>query len=249
MRIIIDLLPEWIRKRLRYLKYLKKRIQYYGNNRYCPVCEKKSSLFLQGGVIPRKDARCPLCKVAERHRFVWLFIKKKTNLFDLPPKKMLHVAPEEFFVGKFKKQFGNNYLTADLFNPKAMVKMDITDIKCPNQSFDIIYCSHVLEHIEDDKKAMGELFRVLKNDGWAILNVPIKGKKTIEDFSIVDPQKRLEAFGNPEHVRIYGSDYVERLHEVGFKVEVIEVKDLANSQEAIKMGLTSASGEIYYCTK
>ncbi len=127
--------------------------------------------------------------------------------------------------------------------------MDITNIEYPDQSFDVIYCSHVLEHVQDDKRAMREFFRVLKNNGWAILLVPITSEKTFEDPSIIEPLERLQAFGQENHVRRYGPDYVDRLCEAGFSVEVTKVNDLVQSNEAVKMGLTLASGEIYYCTK
>lgn len=201
------------------------------------------------GIVPREDAQCVHCGALERHRFLWLFLQKKTDLFDGKPKKMLHVAPEHCFESRFKKRLDDDYLTADLFNPRAMVKMDITDIQYADQSFDVIYCSHVLEHVPDDKQAMREFLRVLKNDGWAILLVPIISEKTFEDSSIVDPKKRLKAFGQEDHVRRYGPDYVDRLHDVGFNVEISKVGDLADRNDALKMGLTSASGDIFYCTK
>lgn len=162
---------------------------------------------------------------------------------------MLHVAPEPCFESRFKERLGGAYLTADLFDPRAMVKMDITNIKYSNQSFDVIYCSHVLEHVVDDKLAMKEFYRVLKNEGWAVLLVPITSKKTFEDKSIVNPQERLDAFGQKDHVRRYGPDYIERLRDAGFTVEITKVSDLASSHDIITMGLTAASGEIYYCTK
>jgi hypothetical protein len=96
---------------------------------------------------------------------------------------------------------------------------------------------------------MREFFRVLKNNQWAILNVPITREKTFEDSSIVDPQERLKAFGQEDHVRCYGPDYAERLRDSGFTVKITQIGDLANNDEAAKMGLTPASGEIYYCTK
>ena len=107
----------------------------------------------------------------------------------------------------------------------------------------------MLEHVIDDRKAMQEFFRILKNNGWAILLVPIGREKTFEDPSIVDPKDRLKYFGQKDHVRIYGYDYVDRLKETGFNVEVIKVSDLVKNNEAERMGLTSSSGEIYFCTK
>lgn len=240
MRTLLSELTRGIKAPLR---KLKDAVRYYGNARYCPVCGEKSSRFNPFGRIPREDARCPHCGSLERHRLLMLFLQKKTDLFARKP-KMLHVAPELFFESIFMKRLGSNYLTADLFNPNAMVKMDICDIQYPDNSFDAIYCSHVLEHVPDDQQAMREFCRILKTNGWAILNVPITREKTFEDPSIVDPKERLKVFGQEDHVRCYGRDYFERLRDSGFDVEIIKVDDLANSDEAVKMGLTQASGEI-----
>jgi predicted SAM-dependent methyltransferase len=162
---------------------------------------------------------------------------------------MLHVGPEKCLELKFKKLLGDRYITADLDSPHVMERMDITDIKHNDQSFDVIYCSHVLEHVPNDKKAMTEFHRILKKNGWAILLVPITADKTFEDPSITDPEERLKQFGQRDHVRRYGPDYIDRLREAGFNVEVTEVNDLVDKKGATLLGLSNASGEIYYCTK
>ena len=249
MRLVASKLPEWAKKPLRPIKNVLEGLLYYRKGRFCPVCGKSSRRFKQFGVVPREDAQCVHCGALERHRLLWLFIQKKTNLFDGISKKMLHVAPESCFEPRFKERLGDNYLTADLFNPRAMVKMDITDIQYADQLFDVIYCSHVLEHVQDDKRAMREFFRVLKNNGWAIVLVPITSEQTFEDPSIIEPKERLRVFGQEDHVRLYGPDYADRLREAGFTVEITKICDLVNGKEAVEMGLTPASGEIYYCTK
>jgi len=245
MNQIASKLPEWLKQPLRKLWNLR----YYGNARFCPVCEKSSNQFKQFGEIPREDAMCPNCGSFERQRLLWLFLTEKTDFFNGKQKKMLHVAPETCFEIKFREVLGQGYVTADLYNSNAMVNMDITDIQYPDQSFDYIYCSHVLEHILDDAKAMSEFYRVLKNGSWAILLVPIVGDKTYEDASIVEPEERLKAFGQSDHVRIYGLDYVDRLRKAGFTVDTIKVSDLVNDKEAVRLGLTPASGDVFYCTK
>jgi SAM-dependent methyltransferase len=213
------------------------------------VCGKSSRRFRPRGVVPREDAQCAHCGALERHRFLWLFMVRKTDLFSGTPKMMLHVAPEPCLETRFRRRLGQNYLTADLSHPRAMVKLDITDIQYPDQSFDAIYCSHVLEHVPDDRRAMREFYRILKNDGWAILLVPITSERTFEDPSIIDPEVRLKVFGHRDHVRRYGPDYVDRLCEAGFRAEIFQVGDLVDGDEATTMGLTPASGDIYYCTK
>jgi len=220
MRAIVSKLPEPVKNTLRKLRAILLAVAYYGKSRFCPVCGHSFRQFCQFGIMPRKDALCVYCSALERHRFVWLFLEAKTDIFDGKPKTMLHVAPESCFESKFKKRIKGDYLTADLTSPSAMVKMDITDIQYPDQSFDVIYCSHVLEHVPDDKKAIREFFRVLKKDGWAILLVPITSEKTFEDLSIVDPKEQFKAFGQEGHVRAYGPDYVDRLTDAGFTVKI-----------------------------
>src|SRR5204863_5015044 len=187
---------------------------------------KNSRKFREYGKIPRTDALCVHCNSLERHRFAWLYFGEMTNLFDGQDKRVLHVAPEACFEPRLKSRLGTNYLTADLLNPHAMVRMDITNIQYPDNHFDAVYCSHVLEHVPDDKKAIREFHRILRPDGWAILLVPITADRTIEDPSITDARERLRVFGQEDHVRRYGPDYVERLREVGFTVKVALVADL-----------------------
>lgn len=225
------------------------KILYRGKARWCPVCEKSSGKFKTFGIVLREDAQCMFCGALERHRFVWLYFRKMTNLFDETPKKMLHVAPEQCFESRLRSCLGQSYITADLLDPRAMVRMDITNIQYPDEYFDVIYCSHVMEHVQDDKRAMSEFYRVLKSDGWAILLVPITADKTFEASSVVDPSERLRIFGQEDHVRRYGTDYIDRLEEAGFKVKASHVFDLFEKSDVERLGLTPASGDIYYCTK
>jgi predicted SAM-dependent methyltransferase len=162
---------------------------------------------------------------------------------------MLHVAPEQCFAKHFKKALGNGYITADLESPNVSLKMDITDIQFKDGVFDAIYCSHVLEHVSNDRKAMQEFHRVLKPGGWAILLVPIIAETTFEDPSVTDPKERLRLFGQEDHVRRYGPDYLDRLKEAGFSVQVVKPTDFLTADEINLMGITPAAGDIYFCTK
>lgn len=219
-------------------------------SRYCPLCEKTSESFKPYGVNPRDDAMCPHCGSLERHRLAWLYIKEQRFLLENNSKKMLHVAPEKILMQLFQKQLQSGYLSADLYDKRAMVAMDIENIQYEDESFDYIYCSHVLEHVYDDKRAMREFHRVLKKDGWAILLVPIMNiEKTFEDFSITDPKERAKIFGQEDHVRNYGRDYIERLRGSGWHVEVVYPQDFLSQEIIAKMAITSAAGEIYFCTK
>lgn len=218
--------------------------------RYCPICETESENFKPFGYNPRNDALCSNCGSLERHRLSWLVIKNKIYNLDLTNKTMLHIAPEKVFITKFEELLKENYLTADLNDKDVKIKMDITNISYPDESFDFIYCSHVLEHIEDDRKAMKELNRVLKKDGWAILLVPIMTENpTEEHFPKNTPEERMKYYGHPEHVRNYGCDYIDRLLESGWKVEVIYPNNFLSNEEITLMGITNAAGEIYLCRK
>ena len=232
------------------LKAAAKRVRYFGSRRYCAVCKSKSNQFLSFGFNPRTDARCPFCNAVERHRLAVNFFQKETNLFDGQSKKFLHVAPEPEFEKIFSKAAGSGYLTVDLNPEGVMERMDITDIHYPEDSFDIIYCSHVLEHVPDDCKAIREFFRVLRPSGWAVLNVPVTADVTYEDPSITDPDERLRLFGHPDHVREYGPDYIDRLEDAGFIVTVSSPESVLSPAEIERQGLTNgAAGEIYYCKK
>ena len=222
---------------------------YRGTGGFCPVCATASRRFRRAGSRPRNNAQCVSCGSRGRHRLTWLFLERNTDFFDGRPKTMLHIAPERCFEPRFREVVGDGYLTADLSHPGVMERMDITDIHHPNDSFDIIFCSHVLEHVEDDRAAMAEIQRVLKPEGWAILLVPILAEVTIEDPSVVEPAERKRLFGQEDHVRAYGPDYVQRLRDAGFQVEITTVADLAGAEEVISMALGDAAGEIYFCRK
>ena len=152
---------------------------------------------------------------------------------------MLHVAPEQVFYQKFKQFQHWDYTTTDLYSPLADVVADIRNLPFEDQSFDLILCNHVLEHISDDRKAMIELYRVLKKGGTLIAQVPIDENRqiTFEDNSITDPGERTQVFGQYDHLRIYGQDYYQRLASVGFSVKRIFLQEDLTQEEAIRYAL------------
>jgi predicted SAM-dependent methyltransferase len=237
-----------------FYKQYKERKLFYEDEKpsFCPICEK-SSYFLSFGFPTRIKSKCQHCGSLERHRLLWLFLKRETNFFLPLGKKLLHIAPESCFIKIFKKTFGYNYINADLNNSGAIIKMDITNIQYPENYFDIIICSHVLEHVKNDRKAMREFYRVLKGDGFAIFLVPIFDiEKTYEDYSINTEGGKIKAFGQKDHVRKYGKDYSERLLESGFKVKKQKADDILNNDEIINYSIKKCTGgadEIFYCTK
>lgn len=195
------------------------RLRHLGLARYCPVCRSHLQRFVSYGPT-RPECECPVCGSLERHRLIWLFLNDETDLFDGRRKRLLHLAPEWSFTEIFCRLSYIDYVTADLASPLSMVRGDITALPFPSGCFDVIYCSHVLEHIPDDRKAMKELFRVLKPTGWFLPDVPLQTNgATIEDPD-AGPEERTERFGQSDHVRFYGADFKDRLQEVGFNVSV-----------------------------
>jgi predicted SAM-dependent methyltransferase len=140
------------------------------------------------------------------------------------------------------------YISADLYEPGVTIQMDLCAIPAPEETFDIIYCSHVLEHIVDDRKAMAELHRVLTDTGWCVVLVPIVGTTTVEDPSVTRADERERVFGQHDHVRQYGSDFIDRLDDAGFHVRSIRVEELVNAGEMHRFGLTQGD-TLFFCTK
>lgn len=191
-----------------------------------PIDGKSFRRFLPYGYgKQRKNALSPSTLSLERHRLMWLFLKKETSFFSSKKKlNVLHIAPEQCFLNLFRKQKNINYLTSDIESPIADIKADICNLPFSENSFDVIFCNHVLEHIVDDTKAMKELYRVMKAGGFGIFQVPqdILREKTFEDNSITDPKERAKTFGQYDHVRIYGLDYFDKLRSVGFEVSEVD---------------------------
>ncbi len=196
----------------------------------------------------RKNALAPDSASLERHRVIWLFLKTETDFFQ-KPQHFLHVAPEYCFLKKFKKQKNLKYITGDLGSPWADVKLDVRNLPFAENTFDVAMCNHVFEHIDNDRLAMSEFFRVLKPGGWAIFQVPIRwNKKTIEDPSVTDPADRERLFGQRDHVRYYGMDYPDRLKEVGFNVTIFDYASKIGKEMTEKYALLPEE-KIIFCQK
>lgn len=237
------------------------------DERECPCCGwtgKEFSPCPYGPIPRRKNAECPRCQSLERHRLYYLFLK------DVIPEsrsiRVLHFAPEKALAELFATYKNIEYIGADLnpdsSMPESTVKQDITKLTFPDNYFDIIFCSHVLEHVENDHAAMSELRRVLRPGGFAILQAPIhdvyQGKQlqqTFEDPSAKTPELREKLFGQKDHVRVYARDYKDRLEKAGFKVKIekhinsfskAEIKRYALLPEG---DLSETNGWIYFCKK
>lgn len=193
-----------------------------GNRFTDPIDGKSFRMFLPYGYgTQRNNVLSPSTLSLERHRLLWLFLQNETDFFTSKDiKKILHFAPEQEFYKRFKKQKNIDYTTTDLVSPLADVKADICNLPFPDNTYDVIFCNHVLEHIPDDTKAMQELYRVLKPGGMGIFQIPqdLSREKTFTDDSITDPKERAKIFGQYDHVRVYGRDYFDKLRSIGFRV-------------------------------
>jgi SAM-dependent methyltransferase len=194
---------------------------------------------------------CPRCGALGRHRVDWLFIRDHVGLpRNETTIRLLHVAPEYALQRRLAEHPNVSYVSADLDSAMAMERMDVTDIRYDDNSFDAIVCNHVLEHVPDDRKALTELNRVLRSGGWAMLQTPVDQarEKTLEDPSVTDEAERMRLFGQHDHVRLYGRDYKGRLEEAGFSVTVEPYAKQLPAPTVARQRL-DLDEEIYFCRK
>ena len=223
-KIVLNSIPRPVLIRLSYVVRPVLALFLKGNRFVDPIDGKSFRTFLPYGYgHQRNNVLSPSTLSLERHRLLWLYLQNETDFFT-KEMKVLHFAPEQAFYQRFKKQKNLDYTTTDLESPLADVKADICNLPFENNSFDFILCNHVLEHIPDDKKAMQELYRILKPGGIGIFQIPqdLNRELTFEDDSIVDKTERARIFGQYDHVRVYGRDYFDKLRAVGFKVEEVD---------------------------
>lgn len=227
---------------------------YRGDLVECPCCESTFSRFLPHR--GRDRAKCPRCGSLERHRVLWLFLERETDLFERPG-AMLHIAPEYALHRRLSQAPGLRYVTGDLDSALATHELDVMDIPFAAGSFNFLICNHVLEHVEDDRRALAEIHRVLAPGGWAILMCPVDRRRTmtLEDPAAVTPQDRHRLFGQSDHVRLYGRDYADRLAKAGFAVRAERYVESCDSSSAARFGLRreqdDAFGEeeVFFCAK
>ena len=202
--------------------FLKDRRQFTSNSRgrklvrECPICGHKGYfLSLERG--QRLDSRCPGCGSRERHRLQHLFLTEGGR-WKLAGQRVLHFAPERYMLRIMR---GNPlYVSADLHQPDADLRMDAANIGFPDASFDMLIAHHLLEHIPDDRQVLREFARVLRPGGYALLAVPqnFAAEQTDEDFSVADPMQRFWRFTGYDHRRLYGRDFTARVEDAGFSV-------------------------------
>jgi len=238
------------------LREVAKRAWYFGSKYECAICGARTrtrktysfdvpvlrELDVVGGEYVSNDD-CPICYANQRSRLLYAYltnsigIEKGWNVF--------HAAPELALYRYAFKHLDINYYPIDLSPERyleipGVQKVDITATPFPDQTFDLVLCNHVLEHIPDDGQAMRELRRILKPNGTALLQVPLgmRLSQTIEDPSVADAGERERRFGQFDHVRIYEQrDYLNRLRAAGFEVELIAAADVAGEDGIERYGL------------
>lgn len=199
----------------------------------------KSDIFSRHHIIGggyREHAQCSYCHSLDRERWLYYVLKNKTQLFSSNV-RVLHFAPEKALESILSDLPNIDYYTGDIMPGMAMHITDITDIQYKDETFDIIICNHVLEHIENEKKAVSEILRVLKPDGIFIFSFPIcLDDDTKEDPTVDTREKRLEYYGQEDHVRLYGKDFKERFENYGMEIEIYSPADELSEEEIITNG-------------
>ncbi len=244
IKFILNSLPRPLLIKLSYLAKPFLTFWMRGNKYMDPIDGRGFRAFLPYGYeLPRANVLSPSTLSLERHRLLWLYLQRETDFFKAPH-KVLHFAPEQAFYRRFRALKNIEYTTTDLDSPLADVRADICHLPFDNNSFDVVLCNHVLEHIPEDGRAMQELYRIMRPGGWGIFQVPqdITRAATYEDDSVTDKTERARIFGQYDHVRIYGLDYFDKLRDAGFRVKESDFTAQMTPEEVNKFRL--AQGEL-----
>ena len=217
----------------------------FQNTRHCPMCSWTGFQFQPAnqGAFYRFDATCPRCKSQERHRLAYLLLAGR-----LPARlgKVLHFAPEPCMT-QWLSSRTDDYHTADLMVPNVMHKEDICNMTFADNTFDLVWCSHILEHVTDDHKAMREIRRVLKPNGIAVIQVPVWGATTCDE-PLQSAEERVSKYFQEDHVRRYGADIENRLRSAALDVETLRTDDL-DLQVVLRHGLVDLCGDEIFLTR
>ncbi|MGE0089139.1 MAG: class I SAM-dependent methyltransferase [Bacteroidales bacterium] len=233
-----------------YTFYKIRALFYYGNRYYCNCCNKKFRKFLPKGYVIRQNAKCPYCGSLERTRLLLMYLQNETEIFH-KHLKVLHIAPEKCLYNILSK-LNIEYIDGDINPAYATYKIDITDIKYPDNYFDIIICSHVLGHILDENTAIYELSRVLNPNGMALILTLLNSndEKTYENPSVISSSERLLNYGEPDLCRLHGNDFNDTLSKNGFDVTIIDYRKELETQILKRYSLGDGNRElIFKCCK
>lgn len=227
---------------LRSVRAKAARTWFRGSAVDCPICHGEWRAFAPFN--GREGAKCPGCGSLERHRQLWLYLTRNSDVLTRS-QRVLHVAPEEFLREALSATHREGYVYGDINDREHY--LDVTDLPFDDAAFDVIICSHVFEHVPDDASAMSEVRRVLAPTGWAILNAPVDDDQelTDEDRSVTSASERRKRFGQWDHVRSYGRDYADRLRAAGLEVDIDPAPH--NPDERFRYGLRTGHDHIYLC--
>jgi SAM-dependent methyltransferase len=216
-----------------------------GSGVTCPVCERSFRKFAR---FHGANDQCPSCGSLMRHRALMLYLRDVMRVPE-STRDVLHVGPEQAIRRWLASLPGVRYIATDLDPGRADIEADVTRLPFSDESFDMVICIHVLEHVPDDRAAIGELYRALRPGGTAVVQVPPSDlAETREDPSITDPRERQRLFGQHDHVRVCGADYVQRIAEPGFAVDVEDYVTRLDEETRERYGLRV--GEPFYlCVK
>lgn len=222
-----------------------RRLEHFGFRRFCPACGSRTRRFAHYGVPPRPDAKCPVCGSTERERAQVLLLVREIlpSLAKVGSLRVLHIAPEKGIARTLKALPGIQYVSGDIDPGRAMLVVDLTALEFGDASFDFVFLSHVLEHIEDDRRALLEIHRVLAPGGQVFVEVPVLARTTFEDATLRTPAERLAAFGQVDHVRLCGLDYRDRIVQAGFDVKTYSVEEHFAPHEIQRMRLLAVPVE------
>lgn len=261
------LIPEKYRV-LRYewyetLRYYPELLLSLGFRFECPFCHWRFRRLRSAGfdypVLNEKDVVgaschpddvCPRCMSNARERLVYRYLKDRTSVFS-GGLKLLHIAPEPHLEQTLRQVPGIQYVSADLAKTRVGVRLDVMMLPFRDDSFDLVICNHVLEHVDDDQVAMRELCRVLRPGRPALLQVPIGRalRETLEDPSAVTEADRIRRFGQRDHVRLYaGTDYLKRLEKAGFRVDRSRAVDCLG-EETVKRYALIREEPLFSCRR
>ena len=224
------------------------RWRYAGRRFHCPVCDSWVRDLLPFGLPPRPHAMCPVCESVERHRLYWLYYQRRTDLLAPgPPRRFLHFAPEMGLQKNLRKLPCLRHVALDFVSPFVAIRADLCCLPLADSCAQIVHCSHVLEHVADDRAAMAELYRVMEPGGWGLIQVPVwSDDPTFEDPSIIEPAERERVYGQHDHVRIYGPDVLDRLRAAGLHVTIVPASQFLTPDECERYAI-SPSEEIFHC--
>ncbi len=225
-------------------------VLFTGRRFTCPCCGWRLRTFTEadGSWRARANGYCPRCNAKARHRRDWLFLQANTNLF-VDRLRLLHVSPKFSLARRLVRLPNLDYVAGDIeARPFISVRFTAERLPFGDATFDAVICIHVLEHVEDDRAAMQELHRVMRPGGWALVSVPLRlDHPTYEDGAITDPEARRRAFGETDHLRLYGVDVIDRLEACGFTVTLDRADELSEDLKA-RYGLL-ADENVLFCRK